>query len=196
MEEDFSMRALLVVDVQNDFCEGGALEVKGGASVAEKITQYLSAAGPEYQLIVASKDWHDPNNDNGGHFADEKVPPNYVDTWPRHCLAGSAGAAYHSNLQLPDRTIHLTKGHGVPAYSMFEGKSQSGRSLKEILVESDISVVDIVGIATDHCVKASAIDARKIGLQVCVLDNLVAAVSPETESSARAEMKEVGVTFD
>lgn len=190
------MRALLVVDVQNDFCEGGALEVAGGASVAEGITLHLNSAALEYQLIVASRDWHDPDNDNGGHFSPEGVAPNYVSTWPRHCLAGSFGANYHLNLQLPDRTIHLTKGQGAPAYSIFEGKSESGRSLAEILAESKVLSVDIVGLATDHCVRASAIDARKNGLQARVLDNLVAAVSPETERAARAEMEEVGVTFD
>lgn len=189
------MRGLLVVDVQNDFCEGGALGVAGGTQVAARITNFIAAQASDYAAIVASKDWHDADNDNGGHFAPEGEAPNFVTTWPVHCVAGTTGAEYHPELTLPDHTRHVKKGQGVPSYSMFEGRSDDGRSVEEILTSVGVTEVDVVGIATDHCVRASALDARGAGFQVRVLNDLIAAVSPDTERSARTEMIEAGVFF-
>ena len=189
------MRALLVVDIQNDFCEGGALGVAGGTRVAQGVSWYIAEHGSEYAVIVASRDWHDGDNDNGGHFAQDGEEPNFVTTWPVHCVTGTHGAEYHPELTLPGETIHVKKGQGVPSYSMFEGLSDDGRTVEEILSQSGVNQVDVVGIATDHCVRASALDARHAGFEVRVLNNLVAAVSPETEQTARSEMSEAGVVF-
>jgi len=189
------MRGLLVVDVQTDFCEGGALGVEGGTEVASGITDFIAAHASEYAVIVASRDWHDADNDNGGHFAPKGEAPNFLTTWPVHCVAESTGAEYHPGLTLPDQTLHVKKGQGVPSYSMFEGHSDDGRTVEKILQDAGVTEVDVVGIATDHCVRASALDARGAGFEVRVLNDLIAAVSPDTESSARAEMTEAGVVF-
>ena len=189
------MRGLLVVDVQNDFCEGGALGVAGGTKVASGISDFIAAHASEYAVIVASRDWHDADNDNGGHFAAEGEAPNFVMTWPVHCVSGTTGAEYHPNLTLPDQTLHVKKGQGVPSYSMFEGRADDGSTVEKILQGAGVTEVDVVGIATDHCVRASALDARGAGFEVRVLNDLIAAVSPDTESSARAEMTEAGVVF-
>ncbi len=189
------MRGLLVVDVQNDFCEGGALGVAGGTAVARAITEHITAYGEDYAVIVASRDWHSPDNDNGGHFAPAGESPNFVTTWPVHCVEGTTGAEYHPALSLPSTTHHVRKGQGVPAYSLFEGFSDAGRRVGDILRDAGVVGVDIVGIATDHCVRASALDAREAGFDVTVLDSMVTAVSPETENSARSEMVEAGVRF-
>ena len=189
------MRGLLVVDVQNDFCEGGALGVAGGNRVASGISEFIAEHASEYAVIVASRDWHDADNDNGGHFAPEGEAPNFVTTWPVHCVAGTAGAQYHPDLTLHDQTLHVKKGQGVPSYSMFEGHSDEGQTVEEILTSAGVTEVDVVGIATDHCVRASALDARGAGFEVRVLNDLIAAVSPDTERSARAEMTEAGVVF-
>ena len=189
------MRGLLVVDVQNDFCEGGALGVEGGRQVALGITNVIAAHASEYAVIVASRDWHDAGNDNGRHFAPEGEVPNFVTTWPVHCVAGTVGAEYHPDLVLPDQTLHVKKGQGVPSYSMFEGRSDDGHTVAEILTGAGVTEVDVVGIATDHCVRASALDAKAAGFEVRVLNDLIAAVSPDTERSARAEMTEAGVVF-
>ena len=189
------MRGLLVVDVQNDFCEGGALGVAGGNRVASGISDFIAEHGSEYAVIVASRDWHDAEKDNGGHFAPEGEAPNFVTTWPVHCVAWTVGAEYHPDLTLPNQTLHVKKGRGVPSYSMFEGHTDDGRTVEEILTGAGVTDVDVVGIATDHCVRASALDARAAEFGVRIFDNLIAAVSPETERSARAEMIEVGVLF-
>jgi nicotinamidase/pyrazinamidase len=189
------MRGLLVVDVQNDFCEGGALGVDGGARVASGITDHIEAHGSDYVVVVASRDWHDPDNDNGGHFAHDGEEPNFLTTWPVHCVAGTTGAEYHPVLTLPDHTIHVKKGQGMPSYSMFEGHSDDGHTVEEILTNAGVTVVDVVGIATDHCVRASALDAKAAGFAVRVINDLVAAVSHDTERTARREMTEAGVVF-
>ena len=189
------MRALLVVDVQNDFCEGGALAVAGGAAVAQGITDYIRAHAEDYAAIIASRDWHDAGSDNGGHFAAEGVAPDFISTWPVHCVAESPGAQYHPALTLPSGTIHVKKGQGMPSYSMFEGLSDQGLSVEAILREAGVASVDVVGIATDHCVRATSLDARRAGFDVRVLSDLVAAVSEETELQALAQMTEAGVSF-
>ena len=163
--------------------------------MARDVTAFLTAHADDYDLVLASRDWHDADNDNGGHFAAIGDSPNFVTTWPVHCVADTPGAAYHPELSLPSDTVHVKKGQGVPAYSMFEGHTDDGRTVGEVLQDAGVTEVDVVGIATDHCVRASALDARQSGCAVRVLDTLVAAVSPETEETARQEMAEAGVVF-
>lgn len=181
--------ALLIVDVQNDFIEGGALGCEGGAEVAERITEHLRRSN--YDVIAASRDWHDAEGDNGGHFALDGVP-DYVTTWPVHCVAGSEGAEYCAALETESIGIHVRKGMGEPSYSAFEGEADDGRTLGETLADAGVTHIDIVGIATDHCVRASAIDALAEGFSVRVIDDLTAAVSEEGRSRSLAEMAAAG----
>ena len=184
--------ALLIVDVQNDFTEGGALGCEGGAAVAERVTEHARSAN--YATVVASRDWHDAEGDNGGHFAIDGEP-NYVTTWPVHCVAGTPGAEYHPALDASLIEIHVKKGMGEPAYSAFEGETDAGRTLAVELADRGITHLDIVGIATDHCVRASAIDAIAEGLQVRVIDDLTAAVSVDGRAKALAEMAAAGAVL-
>lgn len=183
-------RALLIVDVQNDFTEGGALAVVGGARVAEGITAYLEAHPREYDVVLASRDWHDAEGSNGGHFADGL--PDYVDTWPRHCVAGTSGAEYHPSLDDDLVDVHVRKGQGVPAYSLFEGTTDDGVSAGTVLTDRGVTEVDVVGIATDHCVRASALDAIDHGLHVRVLTDLIAGVAVDPSAAALAEIARRG----
>jgi nicotinamidase/pyrazinamidase len=184
-------RALLIIDVQNDFTEGGALGVSGGAAAAEAITDHARAHRGEYALVVASRDWHNASGDNGGHFA-LGAEPNYVTTWPVHCVAESPGAEYHPAIDATLIDVHVRKGQGRPAYSIFEGTADDGRSLVEVLDERGIDEVDVVGIATDHCVRASALDAISAGRRVRVLSDLIAGVAPEPSEAALAEIVAAG----
>lgn len=183
------MRVLFIIDVQNDFTEGGALGVDGGAAVAAGVTDYLAANPDGYGAVIASRDWHDADNDNGGHFSAE---PDYVDTWPPHCVAGTAGADYHPALDATRIDHHVRKGQGIPAYSIFEGRDDAGRSITELLDELGADEVDIVGIATDHCVRASALDALAEGRRVRVLTDLVAGVAPEPSAAALEDVVAAG----
>ena len=191
-------RALFVIDVQNDFTEGGALAVVGGAAVAVAITDYLRARADDYSVIIASRDWHDADNDNGGHFASGSEP-DFVSTWPPHCVADSQGADYHPSFDSSFVTHHVFKGQGIPAYSIYEGRTSAGESVSEILDAYRVDAVDVVGLATDYCVRASARDALADQRQVRVLLPLVAGVSPDSSSAALAELAEAGaniVTID
>lgn len=182
-------RALLIVDVQNDFTEGGALAVSGGDAVASAITAFLAEHAVDYDIIVASRDWHDADGDNGGHFAEA---PDFVDTWPVHCVAGTEGAEYDPLLAVDAVTHHVRKGQGRPAYSMFEGATENGETVWSILSASGVLSADVVGIATDHCVRASALDAIAHGVQVRVFTDLVAGVGAESSEAARAELAHAG----
>lgn len=188
------MRGLLIVDIQNDFTEGGALGVTGGAQVARDVTAYLAAHADDYDLVLASRDWHDADNDNGGHFAVEGAP-NFVDTWPVHCVAGTDGAEYHADLDTSHVDIHIKKGQGEPSYSMFEGVSDNGETVADILTSHGITEVDVVGIATDHCVRASALDALSTGQKVTILTDLIAAVAPDTGEKALEELTTRGAAL-
>lgn len=185
-------RALLIVDVQNDFTEGGALGVTGGTAVAEGITQLLAEAGDRYDLVAASRDWHEATGDNGGHFAELGVAPDFVNTWPAHCVQGTEGADYHPALDIDRVDVHIRKGMGEPAYSAFEGEAIDGRSLTEVFAAANITEVDVVGIATDYCVRASAIDALDLGIEVRVLSDLIAGVAPESSVAALKELAAAG----
>lgn len=182
-------RALLIVDVQNDFTEDGALAVAGGDAVASAVSELLSAHRADYAVVVASRDWHDPDSDNGGHISTQ---PDYIDSWPEHCVAGTEGAEYDPLLHTSAITHHVRKGQGVPAYSMFEGSTESGDRTAEILAAHGVTDADVVGIATDHCVRASALDAIAHGIRVRVLTDLVAGVAEESSEAALAELAHAG----
>lgn len=185
-------RALFIVDVQNDFTEGGALAVAGGDAVAAGITGFLAEHAHDYALIAASRDWHDGDNDNGGHFALPPNEPDYVDTWPVHCVAGSDGAAYDPLLDTEPITHHLYKGQGKPDYSLFQGVTPEGSTATDLIAAHGVTDIDIVGIATDHCVRASALDALGAGVRVRVLRTLTAGVAPESSAAALAELADAG----
>ncbi|TFV80935.1 isochorismatase family protein [Microbacterium sp. dk485] len=184
-------KALFLVDVQNDFTEGGALGVDGGDAVAERLSRFLAAHAGDYDLVVASRDWHDGDNDNGGHFSDQ---PDFVDSWPVHCVAGTPGAEYDELLDTSAVTHHVRKGQGRPAYSVFEGTAGDGRSVTDLLDEHGVQDIDIAGIATDYCVRASALDALAAGRRVRVLADLVAGVRPDSSSAALTEIRDAGGT--
>ena len=180
-------RALLIVDVQNDFCEGGTLAVAGGAEVAAAISVYV--ANSAYDHVVATRDAH---RDPVGHFASE---PDYVDTWPAHCVVGTPGSEFHPALDLQRVESVFDKGAFAAAYSGFEGVNNDGEPLADWLRAHDVDDVDVVGIATDHCVRATAVDAAQIGFRTKVLLGLTAGVAPETVKTAVTEMTNAGVTL-
>lgn len=184
-------KALLVIDVQNDFCEGGALAVAGGAAVAGKISKFLESTS--YDLVVASRDWHDADNNNSGHFADSDTEPDYKTNWPVHCVAETNGAQYHPNLNTEDISEHIFKGQGQNGYSIYEGITESGQTFDELLAAHQIDEVDVVGIATDHCVLASALDSKSHGLKVRVISSLTAGVSEVTTEAAIDRMIDSGI---
>lgn len=177
------------MDVQNDFTEGGALAVTGGDAVASAVSAFLEAHAADYEVIIASRDWHDATGDNGGHFAEN---PDYVDTWPVHCVAGTEGADYDPLLVTDAVTHHVRKGQGKPAYSMFEGVTDAGETVGTVLTRAGVLSADVVGIATDHCVRASALDALAHGVRVRVLTDLIAGVAAEPSEAALAELAHAG----
>jgi len=185
-------KALFIIDVQNDFTEGGALGVEGGAAVAAGITDYLAAHPDEYDVVFASRDWHDGDNDNGGHFA---AAPDFVDSWPPHCVAGTEGAEYHPALDTSLIDVHVRKGQGKPAYSIFEGTTDDGSTFTEALAARGVTDVDVVGIATDYCVRASALDAVQAGMTTRVRVELVRGVSALSSALAVDELLGAGVEF-
>jgi len=182
-------RALFIVDVQNDFTEHGALGVTGGDEVAARVSRYLADHADEYTVIVASRDWHNGDDDNGGHFS---ATPDFIDTWPVHCVAGTEGAEYDELFDETRVTHHLKKGQGRPAYSLFEGISDDGQTARDILEAHGIREIDLAGIATDYCVRASTLDALAEGRAVRVLTDLVAGVHPDSSAAALAEVEEAG----
>ncbi|MEV7178548.1 isochorismatase family protein [Kitasatospora sp. NPDC093679] len=184
-------RALIVVDVQNDFCEGGSLAVAGGAEVAAAITDLIADASPGYTHIVATRDHH---VDPGAHFAED---PDYVTSWPAHCVAGTEGIGFHPNFapSVTSGAIEAVfdKGAYAAAYSGFEGRDENGGTLADWLREREVTEVDVVGIATDHCVKATALDAAREGFTTRVLLELTAGVAAGTTEAALAELRSAGV---
>ncbi len=194
-----AVRALVIVDVQNDFCEGGSLAVAGGSLVATAIAEDLLARRASYSAVAATQDWH---MDPGSHFS---ADPDFVDTWPVHCVAGTDGAALHPNLA---PAVHLVdaafrKGRYTAAYSGFEGRmalagagveDESGPLLGDWLRERGVTAVDVVGISTDHCVRATALDAAAQGFATTVISPLTAAVNPQNNDAVFAELRAAGVT--
>jgi nicotinamidase/pyrazinamidase len=181
-------RALIVVDVQNDFCEGGSLAVTGGASVAAGVSAILSDTDTPWDHIVATKDYH---VDPGSHFASD---PDFVKTWPVHCVVGTPGADLHPELDTDRIEAVFTKGEHAAAYSGFEGHSD-GTGLADWLRAHGVNTVDVVGIATDHCVRATALDAARLGFATTVLLGLTAGVSRATTAAALTELTAAGVTL-
>lgn len=180
-------RALIIVDVQPTFCEGGALPVTGGNAVAEAVAAYVDAHRDEYQLIVTTQDWH---IDPGAHFSET---PDFVDTWPPHGVAGTAEAELHPALAHVNADVTVKKGQYEAAYSGFEGTTEDGKTLEEALRDAGITEVDVVGLAESHCVACTAVDAVRAGFPTRVLRELTAPVSEELGEQAREWMMTEGV---
>lgn len=204
-------RALIIVDVQNDFCEGGTLAVEGGAAVAGAITEYVDANQQHFDHIVATQDWH---IEPGEHFSDD---PDMVDSWPPHCRARSKGAELHENLDPEYIQAYFRKGQFTAAYSGFEGilapeddvptgDLKAGTTVTEVLDEDaiglddwlqshDVEEVVVVGLATDYCVKATALDAVQAGYTTTVIAELTAGIA-EDLTDAYDEMEAAGVEVE
>lgn len=216
------MRALIIVDVQNDFCEGGSLAVEGGAATAARITEYLEDSGHRFHQVAATRDWH---VDPGPHFAAaQDSDPDWQGSWPVHCVAGSAGADLHPDLDSELIDAQFLKGRFEAAYSGFEGQlgdpdtvrsdAPSGTvgpygataaasaavedgapGLDDWLRDADISEVTVVGLATDHCVRATVLDAIDAGYATSVVTDLVRGVDPERSEDALSEMEDAGAVL-
>lgn len=189
--------AYLAVDVQNDFIEGGSLAVDGGEAVAYSIASHLRHKSDSYDLILFSQDWH---IEPGDHWAPDGNP-NYTTTWPVHCAAGTRGAALHdaltpvlTSLRRSDYDL-IFKGQYEAAYSAFEGASSAGHTITDILRKAGITRLVVGGIATDHCVRASVLDALDAGFDVEVRTDHVAGVDPEASLAALREMEQQGATL-
>jgi nicotinamidase/pyrazinamidase len=188
-------RALIIVDVQHDFCEGGSLPVEGGIALAAAISRHVQAHGQDYSAVVATADWH---VDPGGHWSPD---PDFQDSWPVHCKVGTPGADFRPELAgaLEHVRAVFRKGEHEAAYSGFEGSTTVHGEpvpLARWLRERDVTEVDVCGIATDHCVRATALDGVREGFEVRLLGHLVAGVAPESTRSALAEMRRAGVLTD
>lgn len=184
-------RALIVVDVQNDFCEGGSMGVAGGADVAAGITELVGDASAGYRHVVATRDHH---VEPGDHFSEN---PDFARSWPPHCVAGTEGVGFHPHFApvvvAGGIDAVFDKGAYTAAYSGFEGADESGRPLAQWLRERDVTEVDVVGVATDHCVRATALDAAGEGFRTRVLLDLTAGVAEATTDRALAELRAAGV---
>lgn len=199
-------KLLVIVDVQEDFCEGGALGVFGGAEVARRIPAFLAEHAGDYAMIAVSQDHHRPDSDNGGHFAAE---PDFVDTWPVHCVAGTPGAALRPEVAeavavveaLPGgpRVVHVRKGYGVPAYSALEGfvgdpaAEDPGEHFMDLVADGSFDRADVVGLALDHCVAATARDIVHLGPVVSILGEFTAAVDPSTVPALAQSLRTRGI---
>ncbi len=183
------VRALIIVDVQKDFCEGGSLAVAGGADLVPAINDYL-ARQSGYQHVVATKDFH---IDPGEHFSDH---PDYVTSWPPHCIAGTAGTDFFPGLDTSAIEAVFRKGAYGPGYSGFQGVDDNDTPLLEWLLQRGVDEVDVIGIATDHCVRHTAEDAARAGLATRVLLDLTAAAAADPSpgfEEALAAMRGAGV---
>ena len=157
--------------------------------MAAGIARLLAEHPHRYDYVFASRDWHDGDSDNGGHFAPD---PDFVDSWPVHCVAGTPGAEYHAALDPSAVDVHVRKGQGTPAYSIFEGTTDEGDTVPAALDRLGVTDIDVVGIATDYCVLASALDALEAGRTVRVLTDLVAGVAPESSAAALEKLDAAG----
>ena len=180
-------RALIVVDVQPTFCEGGALPVDGGNACAERIARFIAERGCEYALVATTQDWH---IDPGAHFSSA---PDFVDTWPPHGVAGTPEAELHPALAGLHADIRVKKGQYCATYSGFEGVAEDGASLEDALRAAGITEVDVVGLAQSHCVCETALDAKRAGFEVRVLSDLTEPVSVETGATASKRLSEAGI---
>jgi nicotinamidase/pyrazinamidase len=182
------VRTLIIVDVQNDFCEDGSLAVAGGTAVARSISSLLASGQHGYDHVVATQDFH---IDPGSHFS---AHPDYVSSWPPHCVAGTAGLDFHPDLDTHAIEAVFRKGAHAAAYSGFEGATEDGIALADWLRAHDIDSVDVVGIATDYCVRATAADSAAAGFRTRVLLGLTAGVSPGTTAEAIEVLRSAGVS--
>lgn len=184
-------KALIVVDIQNDFCEGGALAVEGGNKVAQDVAHYIRKSGGDYNEIVFTADRHyAPPSDNGGHFALPPAEPDFVDTWPVHCVQGTSGTEIHAALaDMAAKYPLFEKGQGRPDYSGFQGFNENDEELSMFLKARGVDEVDVVGIAGDYCVRHTALDALKNNFKVNVLADMVASV--RGHEATLATVKEV-----
>ncbi len=186
MTVNVGRRALIVVDVQPTFCEGGALGVAGGNDVAERIARFAQERREDYTLVATTQDWH---IEPGDHFSQT---PDFVDTWPPHGVAGTDEAELHPALEHLDADVSVKKGQYSAAYSGFEGTTPDGQFLADVLQEAQITAVDVVGIAESHCVKATALDALDLGLSVRVFTDLTVPVTEDQGAQAREELAAAG----
>lgn len=182
--------ALIIVDVQNDFCEGGSLAVGGGASVAAGVSQLLATAPDRWDHVVATKDYH---IDPGAHFGD---PPDFVDSWPPHCVVGTPGSEFHPDLATDRIEVIFHKGEHAAAYSGFEGHTDQGECLADWLRRHGVDQVEIVGLATDFCVRATALDAAAEGFRTTIRLDLTAAIGPETADAALRAFAGAGISTE
>jgi nicotinamidase/pyrazinamidase len=190
VSEDRDKRtAFIVVDPQPDFFEGGALPVPGATTTATRIAEYLQTHGEDYSLKIVTQDWH---LDPGSHWSQQ---PDFVTTWPVHCIADSDGARIHPALAEASWDVVIRKGQHSGAYSGFEGTSDDGSTLADVLGAAGVDTVTIVGFATDHCVKATALDARALGYQVNVALDLCAGVDPDTSRDAVTTMRDADIAI-
>lgn len=186
-KDDRGRRALVIVDVQNDFCDvpGASLPVSGGAALAGRISEYVRRSADLYAAVVATRDWH---IDPGDHFSSE---PDYAGTWPPHCRAGSSGADFHPDLETGPLAEVFSKGQYSASYTGFDGVTADGAPLEDWLRSRRLDALDIVGIATDYCVRATVLDAARLGFSTRVLADLCAGVAPESTGAALEEMAAV-----
>jgi nicotinamidase/pyrazinamidase len=182
-------RALIIADPQRDFCEGGSLGVAGGAAAVSRIDSLLKG-DHGYDYLIATRDHH---INPGLHFADE---PDFVNSWPPHCVVGSPGSEFHDNLTFRNFSAVIYKGHYAPAYSAFEGVTADGEKLSRWLLDRGVDQVDVCGIATDYCVRDTALDAVRDGFETTVLLDLTAAVAPDRIPEISAELKAAGIAIE
>jgi nicotinamidase/pyrazinamidase len=180
------VRALIIVDVQNDFCEGGSLGIAGGTAVVRDINEYV-AAHRDYAQVVATKDYH---IEPGEHFSEH---PDYRVSWPRHCEVGTAGVDFHPEFDDGAIQAVFMKGHYSAAYSAFEAVDDTGTRLPDWLRQRGVDEIDIAGLATDYCVLATATDAVNAGFATRVLLDLTAGVAQESTDKAVEDMRAAGV---
>jgi nicotinamidase/pyrazinamidase len=182
--------ALIIVDVQRDFCEGGSLAVAGGAAVAGFLSRYLADHAGQYRAILATRDHH---IDPGPHFS---ASPDFIESWPPHCVVGTDGVEFYPTLDTGPIQAVFDKGEHAAAYSGFEGRTADGEDLVTWLRVRGVGRVDIAGIATDYCVRATALDAVRAGFRTVVLENLIAGVAPDSTASAIEDMRAAGVELN
>jgi len=186
-------KALIIVDVQTDFCEGGALAVDGGNAVAENVAKLVQDAAGRYDLIVTTQDWHVMP---GPHFASTSgEEPNFVDTWPDHCVAGTPGSGLHPVLAAKGDLIDFKvyKGMTSAAYSGFEARTEEGEPLKDVLIRNGINSIDVVGLAYDYCVLATALDGARLGFKKKVHKSFTASVDAGNDPDVTATLSNYGV---
>ena len=190
-------RALIIVDPQHDFAEGGSLAVAGGFDVCDRIAAYLAGHRDAYQIVVVTRDWHPPVLRD--HFAEAPHGPDYIDMWPPHCVQDTAGAEFLPAIarQIDDGLIDVvvSKGQMSASYSGFDGHTHTGHSLDGLLTAASIAAIDVCGIAASHCVKATALDGRGNGYDVTVLTDLSVGVTAEQAAAAHIELGAAGVAL-